>query len=160
MANILQPAEIVEIGIEKEKKRRDFYALAADHFKDEAELAELFGKLRDWEEMHIKRFQEIRDTIAKAQYTEQYPGETEGYMQALVHSDLYSDITPEKFAEAVKTPAEALQKGITFEKDAILFFSGLLQFVDKRSKEIIEKLIGEEQAHMLYLFNMKKKLGK
>ncbi len=160
MANILQPAEIVEIGIEKEKKRRDFYALAAEHFKDESELAELFGRLRDWEEAHIKRFQEIRDAISKAQYTEQYPGETEGYMQALVESDLYSDITPEKFADAVKSPAEALQKGITFEKDAILFFSGLLQFVDKRSKEIIEKLIGEEQAHMLYLFNMKKNLDK
>jgi len=160
MTNILQPAEIVDIGIEKEKKRRDFYALAAVHFKDFGEMAELFGKLRDWEETHIKRFQEIRDTVAKAQYTEQYPGETEGYMQALVQSDLYSDITPEKFADVVKTPAEALQRGITFEKDAILFFGGLLQFVDKRSKEIIEQLISEEQAHMLYLFNMKKTLGK
>ncbi len=160
VANILQPAEIVEIGIEKEKKRRDFYALAADHFKDNEELAGLFGRLRDWEEQHIKRFQEIRDNVSKAQYTESYPGETEGYMQALVQSDLYSEMTPEEFAGQVKTPAEALKRGIGFEKDAILFFGGLQRFVDKKSKEIIDKLISEEQEHMIFLFNMKRNLEK
>ena len=58
MPNILQPAEIVEIGIEKEKKRMEFYGLAAERFKDNKELNELFIKLRDWEVDHIKRFQE------------------------------------------------------------------------------------------------------
>ncbi|UCF04988.1 MAG: ferritin family protein [bacterium] len=159
MAKILQPAEIVEIGIEKEKKRRDFYALAADRFKDNEELADLFGRLRDWEETHIKRFEEIRDMVSKAQYTESYAGETEAYMQALVQSDLYSDITPDRFANIVKTPADALDMGIRFEKDAILFFNGMSRFVDDKVKEITGKLIEEEQQHMLYLFNLKKEMG-
>ncbi len=156
MANILQPAEIVEIGIEKEKKRRDFYALAADRFKGEKELGELFARLRDWEVEHIRRFEEIRDSVKKAQYTESYPGETEGYMDALVDSDLYAKITPERFAEIVKTPLDALDRGIGFEKDAILFFGQLARFIDPASKEIVDRLIKEEQQHMLYLFTMKK----
>jgi rubrerythrin len=159
MPNILQPAEIVEIGIEKEKKRRDFYAIAADRFKDHAELAELFGRLRDWEEEHIKKFSEIRDQVSKAQYTESYAGETESYMRALIESELYNEVTPEAFAEKIKTPAEALDMGIRFEKDAILFFNGLSRFVDEKSKKIAEKLIEEEQQHMLYLFNKKKELA-
>jgi rubrerythrin len=159
MANILQPAEIVEIGIEKEKKRRDFYAVAADHFKDHTELAELFGRLRDWEEQHIKKFQEIRDHVSKAQYTESYAGETEGYMKALIDSELYDEVTPEAFARKVKTPVDALDMGIRFEKDAILFFNGLSRFVDEKSKKIADKLIEEEQEHMLFLFNKKKEIA-
>jgi rubrerythrin len=159
MPNILQPAEVVEIGIEKEKKRRDFYAIAADHFKDNAELAKLFGQLRDWEEDHIKRFGEIRDQVSKAQYTESYAGETESYMRALIESELYNEVTPEAFAKNIKTPVDALDMGIRFEKDAILFFNGLSRFIDEKSKKITEKLIAEEQQHMLYLFNKKKDLA-
>jgi len=156
VANILPAAEIVEIGIEKEKKRRDFYALAVEHFKDNEELAKLFARLRDWEEEHIKKFQEIRDTVSKGQYTESYPGETEAYMQALVDSELYTKINPENFASLVTSPADALDMGIRFEKDAILFFNGMSRFVDEKTQQITSKLIEEEQQHMLYLFNMKK----
>jgi len=156
---ILQPSDIVEIGIEKEKKRRDFYALAADHFSDDPDLAELFGKLRDWEEGHIRKFEKIRDTVAGGSYAESYPGEIEEYMQAVVDDDLYKDLSPESFAASVKTPAEALDRGIGFEKDAILFFGGLASFLDKKSKEVVDQLISEEQMHMVQLFEMKKKLA-
>jgi len=158
MANILQPAEIVEIGIEKEKKRRDFYALAAEKFNEKKELADLFTRLRDWEVEHIRRFEQIRENVKKAQYTESYEGEIEAYMDALVDSDLYSKITPEKFATIVQTPVDALDRGIGFEKDAILFFSQLSRFIDMKSREIVDILIREEQQHMLYLFTMKKEM--
>jgi rubrerythrin len=160
MVNILPAAEIVEIGIEKEKKRRDFYALVAEHYKDNAEMAELFGKLRDWEEEHIERFTKIRETVSKAQYTESYPGETEAYMQALVESDLYDKITPENIASMVTSPEEAIDMGIRFEKDAILFFNGLSRFADDDVKEVTATLIEEEQQHMLYLFDLKNKIKK
>jgi len=157
--SVLNPAEIVEIGIEKEKKRRDFYALAADQFSNNEPLAELFIKLRDWEAEHIEKFKEIRSTISGGGHAEDYPGEMEGYMNALVDSDLYDDINPEDFARSISTPEEALERGIAFEKDAILFFSGLSKFVDKGSKDVVRKLIKEEQQHMTYLFDMKQELS-
>jgi rubrerythrin len=157
---ILQPSDIVEMGIEKEKKRRDFYAMAAEQFADDDEIATLFGKLRDWEEGHIKKFEGIRDKVAGGNYAESYPGEIEDYMNAVVDSDLYKDITPEGFAGMVKTPAEALDKGIGFEKDAILFFGGLANFVDPSAQDVIQQLIKEEQQHMLQLFEMKNKFSK
>jgi rubrerythrin len=55
MANVFNAAEIIDMGIEKEKKRRDFYALVAESFSDE-EIKGLFTKLRDWEETHIEKF--------------------------------------------------------------------------------------------------------
>ncbi len=159
MASILQPAEIVEIGIEKEKKRRDFYAMCAEQFKGQKELFELFKKLYEWEVEHVRRFTEIHDTVTKGQYTESYAGETEAYMSALVQSDLYSEITPKSFAAQIKTPVDALERGIGFEKDAVLFFSGLMPYVDPKSQEVVRTLMEEEKQHILFLFNMKKRLG-
>jgi len=155
---ILQPSDIVEIGIEKESKRRDFYALAAERFSDSAERAELFGNLRDWEEGHIIKFRKIRDEVKGGHYAESYPGEIHEYMAAVVDSDLYENLDAESFARAIKTPEEALDAGIGFEKDAILFFGGLANFVEPKAKTVIEELIGEEQQHMIQLFEMKKKL--
>jgi rubrerythrin len=156
---ILKPANIVEIGIEKEKKRRDFYALAAEHFSDNDSLAGLFSELRDWENEHIKRFNEIRDNIPGGGYTEDYPGEMENYMNALVQSDLYDDINPEDFAGSINSPEDALNRGIAFEKDAILFFSGLSRFLDESNDSIIQKLIQEERQHLLYLIDMRQEIS-
>jgi rubrerythrin len=49
MANVFSAAEIIDMGIVKEKKRRDFYGYAADKFK-EKDMKDLFSKLRDWED--------------------------------------------------------------------------------------------------------------
>ena len=155
---ILQPSDIIDIGIEKEIKRRDFYALAADQFSDNAELAKLFGKLRDWEEGHIVKFKRIREDVKGGNYAESYPGEIQEYMTAIVNSDLYEKLDAESFALTVKTPEAALDAGIGFEKDAILFFGGLANFVEPKAREVIQELISEEQMHMLQLFEMKKKL--
>lgn len=155
---VLQPSDIVDIGIEKEIKRRDFYALAAEQFAEKAELAELFGKLRDWEEGHIRKFEKIREEVKGGNYAESYPGEIHEYMAAVVNGDLYENLDAESFAIAIKTPEAALDAGIGFEKDAILFFGGLANFVDPKAREVIEELISEEQMHMLQLFEMKKRL--
>jgi len=155
---ILQPSDIVDIGIEKEIKRRDFYALAAEHFADNAELARLFGRLRDWEEGHIWKFEKIREDVKGGNYAESYSGEIHEYMAAVVEGDLYENLDSESFALTIKTPEAALEAGIGFEKDAILFFGGLAGFVDPKAREVIEELITEEQQHMLQLFEMKKKL--
>jgi len=156
---ILQPSDIVDIGIEKEIKRRDFYALAAEQFSDNADLARLFGQLRDWEEVHIKKFERIREEVKGGNYAESYSGEIHEYMAAVVNSDLYENLDAESFALNIKTPEAALDAGIGFEKDAILFFGGLANFVDPKAREVIKELITEEQMHMLQLFEMKKKLG-
>ncbi|MFO7915301.1 MAG: ferritin family protein [Candidatus Krumholzibacteriales bacterium] len=157
--SVLNPSDIVDIGIEKEKKRRDFYALAAEHFEENSDLAGLFIRLRDWEEDHIRKFKEIRSEVSGGGYAEDYPGELEAYMNALVQSDLYDDINPDDLAKSIKTPVEALERGMTFEKDAILFFSGLSKFLDEKSQEIVEKLIQEEREHLVYLFDMKRKIA-
>lgn len=155
--NLLNVAEVIDLGIEKEKKRRDFYALAADNFS-EKKLKDLFSRLKNWEETHIKKFSEIRNSIDEQETKESYPGELGAYMKAYIDDALYREITPEKFKQRIPSPFSAIEYAIGFEKDAILFFNELLPYVSSPNKEAIQQLIDEEKKHIVFLVEQRNKL--
>ncbi len=155
--NIFSLSEIVDLGVEKEKKRRDFYGLCAERFSRK-EMKELFGKLKDWEEEHIKKFSGIRASIKEIKETEGYEGELNSYMQALLDDKLYNDVSPSKFSANVKTPLDAISYGIGFEKDSIIFFGEIMNYTADDRKDVIKKLIEEEKQHIIYLANLKEKV--
>lgn len=156
--NIFSLSEIVDLGIEKEKKRRDFYGLCAEKFNDK-NIKELFIKLRDWEETHIRKFTEIRASVKELRETENYEGELNFYMQALLDDKLYNDVSPGKFSANVKAPLDAILYGIGFEKDAIIFFNEIMNYTVDARKEIIKKLIEEEKQHIVYLALLRERLS-
>lgn len=158
MTKILRPLDIIDIGIEKEKKRRDFYATAQEKFSGKKDLADLFAKLRDWEQEHITRFEEIREGVSGAKYDESYPGEIAAYMAVVVETELYSGISAEQLAGRVESPGDAIEMGIGFEKEAIIFFNGLARFIDHKFYHTVRSLIEEEQQHLIMLYQMKKNL--
>jgi len=152
---IFSTPEIVDMGIEKEKKRRDFYANVALAF-DDKDIKDLFSRLADWEETHIKKFGEIKESIKDSQSADSYPGELDDYINVLLDDTLYKDVTPAEFKKKITTPLSAIQYGIIFEKDAILFFNEFLEHTPR--KEVIRQLIKEEKQHIIYLAELKKKL--
>jgi rubrerythrin len=156
MANVFSAAEIIDMGIAKEKKRRDFYAYTADKFK-EGDIKELFSRLRDWEEEHIKKFTAIRNTTQTYETAESYAGELADYIKYAVDDMQYNQITAKWFAKNITEPLEAIKYGIGFEKDAILFFSELLKYMMGPDREKVEVLIQEEKKHLIYLSELKKK---
>ena len=157
MSNLFNAVEIMDMGIEKEIKRRDFYGLAAQRFS-EKEMKELFTKLRDWEEEHIKKFTEIRAGVKETEATDSYPGELKEYMNSLLDDGLYKEVSADLFSKNIKTPVAAVQYGIGFEKDAILFFEEMLRFMSAAGKDSVQKLVNEEKTHIIYLTELKRKL--
>lgn len=155
--NIFNAAEVIDMGIEKEKKRRDFYDMVSKKFADNPDMKELFTRLRDWEETHIKKFSEIRNTVEEDETFEGYPGELEDYIGTLVDETLYSVVNPESFSQTVKNPVDAVKIGMTFEKDAILFFSELIPSMNPVHTEKVRMLIDEEKLHLVYLSRLKTK---
>jgi rubrerythrin len=150
-------SEVVDLGIEKERKRRDFYGAAAEKFSD-IRLQKLFRQLRDWEETHIKKFTQIRDTLDEDQTTESRAEEFADYMSVLVSDKLYYDVSGGAFSKNVKTPLDAIYYGIEFEKDAIVFFSELLVVASAPRQETIQKLIDEERQHIVFLALMRQQI--
>ena len=156
MPNVFNAAEIIDMGIEKEKKRRDFYGRASEEFK-EADLKKLFSDLRNWEDEHIKKFTGIRDSIKDAEIEESYQGEFTAYIGALVDDKLYAHVSASSFTKNIRTPLDAIQWGIGFEKDAILFFNELLEYMPAENKEKVKQLVEEEKKHIIYLAELRKK---
>lgn len=156
MANVFTAAEIIDMGIAKEKKRKQFYGYVAYKFKDK-EMKDLFSRLRDWEDEHIKKFTQIRNSTETYETSESYKGEFSSYIQFVVDDISYKQVNAKWFAENVKKPLTAIQYGIGFEKDAILFFSELLIYMMPPHKEKVEELINEEKKHLVYLSELKKK---
>ncbi len=124
--------------------------MVAERLSDK-KMKELFTKLRDWEDAHIKKFTEIRGSIKNIRETENYEGELNSYMQALLDDKLYKDVSPAKFSANVKTPLDAISYGIGFEKDAIIFFNEIVNYAVDARKDVIKKLIEEEKQHIVYL---------
>lgn len=156
MGNIFNAAEIIDMGIEKERKRRDFYGRVATEFK-EKDLRKIFSDLRDWEEEHVKKFTDIRNSIKGEEIAESYQGEFTAYISALVDDKLYAMVTASAFAKNIKTPLDAIQWGIGFEKDAILFFNELLEYMPSENRGKVRQLVEEEKKHIVYLAELRKK---
>jgi len=79
-------------------------------------------------------------------------------MTALIDGKLYSEVSPAEFSKNVKDKLLAIQYGIGFEKDAILFFREVLPFMGSANKGAVEKLIDEEKKHIVYLIELRRKL--
>jgi len=154
--NLFNSAEVIDMGIAKEKKRRDFYRLAAKKFKDK-EMRELFTQLGDWEDEHVKKFTDIRNTIEESEVFESYQGEFEAYIKSLVDDMLYKQVSPANFAKYVRNPLTAIRYGMGFERDSILFFGELMRHMTAHHQEKIVELIGEEKKHLLYLARVRTK---
>lgn len=155
MANVFNAAEVIDMGIEKEKKRMEFYGLAAFTFK-EHELKELFQKLRDWEETHIKKFTAIRNSVTDEEIQESYQGEFTAYLKATVDDMLYKQVSASEFSKNVKSPLDAINYGISFEKDAVLFFNELIEYMPSTHKDKVRELVEEEKKHIIYLSDLRK----
>ncbi len=158
MASVFNAAEAIDMGIEKERKRRDFYGYAAERFKDK-DMKGLFARLRDWEETHIKKFSEIRATLEESEASESYEGEFAAYAKAAVNDLLYKQVSAEWFSKNVREPLTAVEYGMGFERDSILFFNELLRYMTPHHKEKVEEMIGEEKKHLIYLSGMKKEMA-
>ena len=149
--------EIINMGIEKGIKRRDFYGKVSEAFKDK-ELKKLFGQLRDWEEKHIETFKKLKEQAIESQAAEKYPGEESAYVNAVLDDTLYENVSPKEFSKHIKSALDAIQYGIGFEKDAILFFEEFLNYSAPHYKETIQALINEEKQHIVYLTELKKNI--
>ena len=154
--NLFNAAEVIDMGIAKEKKRRDFYATVAKKFKD-GQLQELFTQLADWEDEHIKKFTEIRNSIEESEVVESYQGEFEAYIKSLVDELQYKQVTPANFAKYVRNPLAAIKYGMVFERDAILFFGEIMRHMEPNRQDKIAVLIDEEKKHLIYLAKLKTK---
>ncbi|MFH1854357.1 MAG: ferritin family protein [Candidatus Omnitrophota bacterium] len=158
MGNIFSASEVVDMGIKIEENGRDFYKEAANKSKDES-VIKVFELLAKEEEEHIKRFEAILSKVEKYEPSEAYPSEYFSYIKSLSGEYVFTkDKKGSRIAETVKTDREAVDLGIGFEKDSILFYEEMKKFVLDSEQKIVDKLLEQEKLHLSKLNELRREL--
>ncbi|MEI8176213.1 MAG: ferritin family protein [Candidatus Omnitrophota bacterium] len=159
MGNIFLGSEIVELGIQIEQNGRDFYDMLARETRVE-KAAALFKHLKGEEEKHIGVFGAILARLAGYEPAEAYPGEYTSYMKALAASCIFTQKgRGAEAARRVQNELEALDLGIGFEKDSIIFYEGMKKVVPPHEVKAVEELVRQEENHLRQLSELKEALS-
>lgn len=155
MASIFSGSEIVELGIQIEENGRDFYNALVKKSKHE-KAKDVFKFLALEEEKHISVFRGILDSVGRYEPPEAYPGEYFAYMNALAGDYVFTKKkTGEVAAKKAASDAQAVDAGIGFEKDSILFYEGMKKVVSEYDQGVVEEMIAQEQGHLRKLSDLR-----
>ena len=158
MASTFSAHEFVEIGVQIEKNGYAFYAEVLNKSKD-ARAREIFEYLKEEEKKHIDIFADILGSIHKYEPQGAYPEEYFLYMQALASNHIFTEKDKgREMALEVNGDMEALDKGIIFEKDSIVFYEGIKTVVSDEDQKIVDLLIDEEKKHLMKLVSLRKEM--
>ncbi len=158
MANVFAGSEIVEIGIQIEKNGKDFYDTLIGKTKSQ-KGRDVFKYLAGEEEKHIATFQKILNSVQKYEPQEAFPGEYFSYMNKLASDYVFTQKDKGKeVAKNTKSDKEAIELGIGFEKDSIIFYEGMKKVVPSRDHNLLDKLIEQEKEHQKKLSELKEQI--
>jgi len=155
--NIFKASEILKVAIQIEKNGLAFYQGVKDKSKN-LTVAEVFGFLAREEERHTRTFERLLEMAGDYEPAESYPGEYELYLEALAGENVFKkEADFKRLSLEVNSDLQAIDLGIGFEKDSIIFYNEMKNFVPQEDAAVVEKVIAEEKEHLLKLFDLKKK---
>jgi len=153
--------EIFQIGVQIETNGQKFYEMVSRN-SAEPSVQKFFLDLSRWESEHIALFQKLRQRLpdsAKRGDLFDPNQEYHLYVKATADSHVFlknKDI-PE-LASKCKTPLEALDLALAFEKDSVVFYTTMKKMVpESLGKAEVDALIDEEISHIFILMQEKKK---
>ncbi len=156
MANVFSGSEIVSFGIQIEKNGMDFYKTLAEK-AESGEAKDIFRFLGGEEERHILVFQKILDSVRGYEPQETYPGEYFAYMSMLADQYVFTQTGKGKeTAKNTKNDKDAIDAGIKFEKESIVFYEEMKRVVPEDQAAIVDKLIDQENSHLFKLLKLRR----
>jgi len=151
MSRTFNAIEVFEIAEQIERNGEVFYRRAAERFRD-SEAGGIFAKLAGWEVKHEAAFAALRKQLAKEPEEllrvdpENLPVDAKA-MAGLSAFGINTDATVELVG--CKTQADALKIALQKEKDTIIFYTGLKEFVPVAvAVSEIDDIIAEELRHV------------
>ncbi len=158
MGSIFAGSEVVELGIQIEKNGRDFYNALAEKSRS-LKAQEMFKYLAGEETKHIAVFQKILGEVEKYEPQGLDADEYYAYMNALAGEYVFTQAHKgTEIAQKTKSDKEAIELGIGFEKDSIVFYEGLKKVVPDYDIKVVGELIAQEQHHLRLLSELKQQV--
>lgn len=153
--------EVLEIAEQIERNGTKFYRKAAEIF-DESNICKMFLRLADWEAKHEKIFARMRKQLSEHSQKQRTLGPEQMIPEPKVMAGLAVfgiRLDPANGLSGKEGKVEVIRIAIEKEKDSIVFYTGLKDFVPFRAgKDEIDDIIKEELRHIRILNKFWKKI--
>ena len=151
----LNASEVFEIAVQIERNGAEFYRGAAELF-DDSRVNNLFLQLADWETGHEQVFADMKnELVAQGPELSIFEAESDVIFDAQSMAGLAvfgNSLGPPAELTGKETVTDILKGAIEKEKDSIIFYTGLKDFVSvKTAREKIAEIIKEEMRHVRIL---------
>ena len=147
--------EVLEVAEKIERNGAKFYRRAAATCND-ADISSLFVQLGQWESRHIQLFREMKEELAEQKWAlgdiapDRVGAPDAQALAGLAVFGIQPD--PAQQLTGEESRADVLRMAIEKEKDSIVYYTGLKDFVPReRDREVIEAIIQEEMKHVRIL---------
>jgi rubrerythrin len=151
--------ELLEMGVKIEEIGEEYYREFASKAKNK-DVKKLLEHLAAEEVRHKNLFISFQDKWGADDFVAPLLNEhVSAYLKALVGAKVFT--TKKKFLDKFNNlddPLDIINNAIIFEKDTILFYHEMKNFVNESRHMIIAELIDEEWKHVLKLEKVKQSL--
>jgi len=147
--------EAAKIAQTMEKHGLEFYRKAAAKAKDAA-TRDLFLRLAEEEKKHLARFEELEEILqADRRGKKGYADDPDlaAYVDRLVETQVFADDSAAaRLAEQAESDYEALAVAIRAERDTLLFYQEMMEFVaSNQARAAFSTILDEEREHLRLL---------
>jgi rubrerythrin len=158
MADTFSPQEILKVAIEIEINGRRLYDALEKKSKDE-KVRGVWRYLKEQEEEHRKTFQEMLDNVGDYIVYEFSAGQYQAYIKAIAASYVFTTkLIQRRMLEGFSYDIEAIDCAIQIEKESILTYTALKDYVQSAKQQVLNKVIDEEKKHLVTLNGLKETL--
>ncbi|MEI6845859.1 MAG: ferritin family protein [Candidatus Firestonebacteria bacterium] len=150
-------SDIVAMGLEIEKNGKEYYEGVVKCSKS-AEAKKMFEMLVGEELKHVSYFEKLLVSLEQEEIAESYAGEYHEYMSHLAGLHIFKKAGAGKEkACKITSDKEALETAASFEKDSILFYYELKNFIIALDQQVLDEVIEQEKIHLSKIMELLKK---
>ena len=158
MKKQFSPAELLKVAVNVEEKGQALFENLENQARD-LKIKAVWKYLKEQESVHQEVFQEMLDNIGDYVVDDFSPGEYEAYLKAIASEYILTpELIEKKAEENFSNDLEAVHFGIQIEKDSILTYSALREFINSDKQHVLDKVIEEEKGHLVKLTSLKEML--
>ena len=160
MSGLIKTREVIEAAVSIEENGYAFYK-SVEGAIDDKDVKDVFSFLAGEENRHIVAFKKIYEGIDDQEDTIIDDEDSSNYIKALAEKNVFTKKdAANDMVKNIKTPFDAINLALNFERDSILFFNEIKSFVSQDNQDLINKLIKEEHDHIVKLHNLENQLKK
>ncbi|WP_456400826.1 ferritin-like domain-containing protein [Mesoaciditoga sp.] len=146
--------ELLEMALKIEEDGEKFYTFLSEKLEDDRKK-ELFSYLAGQEREHAETFKELSKGLVE-ETDPSFWEEASKYIRSIVENKIFPSLEEMKEKSKNMTLNQLLDFAISIEKETVIFYEELYDMVrEKKSKEILSKIIREEVSHVRKLSLLK-----